>query len=187
MSDTQTLQSLRDRPLELLAELERRARNATAAPGAAPGDSREWTGIAVRIAGEPWLFARDEVREVLNLPAPLTRVPGAPAWILGIGNVRGQVLPVVDLRAFLGGGPTPQSRNIRVVAVNHRDIPAGLLVDEVLGFRRFPEAAFSGDPPATALRCAAFAAGAFRGAGEVWPVISLRRLLEDPSFSGSAA
>ena len=57
--------------------------------------------------------------------------------------MRGQLLPVVDLRAFLGSGATNTSRNTRVMVVNHREMPAGLVVDEVLGFRRFAEGEFS--------------------------------------------
>jgi chemotaxis signal transduction protein len=67
----------------------------------------------------------------------MTRVPGAKLWIKGIANVRGQLLPIIDLRQFLGSGTTPVNRNTRILVVNHREIPAGLIVDEVLGFRRF--------------------------------------------------
>ena len=78
-----------------------------------------------------------------------TRVPGAKSWIKGLANVRGQLLPIIDLRHFLGSGITPITRNTRVLVVNHREIPAGLVVDEVLGFRRFAEGEFSGDAPPT--------------------------------------
>ena len=50
------------------------------------------------------------------------------------------------------------------MVVNHREIPAGLLVDEVLGFRRFAEGEFSGDAPPTVARCERYLAGAFRRA-----------------------
>ena len=76
---------------------------------------------------------------MLGVPASTTRVPGAKAWIKGLANVRGQLLPIIDLRQFLGSGVTPVTRNTRIVVVNHREIPAGLIVDEVLGFRRFAE------------------------------------------------
>ena len=74
-----------------------------------------------------------------------------------------------------------------VVVVNHREIPAGLLVDEVLGFRRFAEGEFSGDAPPTVARCERYLAGAFRRAHEQWPVLSLRSVLESPAFAEAAA
>ncbi len=101
---------------------------------------------------------------MLGVPAGMTRVPGAKPWIKGLANVRGQLLPIIDLRQFLGSGMTPITRNTRVMVVNHREIPAGLLVDEVLGFRRFAEGEFTGDAPPTVARCERYLAGAFRRA-----------------------
>jgi len=71
--------------------------------------------------------------------------------------------------------------------VNHREIPAGLLVDEVLGFRRFAESELSGDAPPTVARCERYLAGAFRRGEEQWPVLSLRQVLESPAFTEAAA
>src|ERR1044072_9205621 len=81
----------------------------------------EWVGVAFRMAGELYLAAREETREVLAVPPGLTRVPGAKPWVKGIANVRGQLLPILDLRQYLGSGVTPNSRNVRVIVVNHRE------------------------------------------------------------------
>jgi twitching motility protein PilI len=183
---TASVRSLRDRPFELLKALEKRSRASVAQTEreAAPGN--EWVGVAFRMGGETFLVAREETREVLGLPAGITRVPGAKNWVKGIANVRGQLLPMVDLRQFLGSGLTAPSRNTRVVVVNHREIPAGLLVDEVLGFRRFAENEFDSEPPPTVIRCDSFLAGAFRRGGEIWPVLSLKTLVESQQFLQAA-
>jgi twitching motility protein PilI len=187
MTEGVALKSLRDRPFELLAELERRGRAVSAESGEEAASGREWVGIALRIAGELYLVAREETREVLGFPAALTRVPGARSWVKGLANVRGQLLPILDLRQFLGSGASPVTRNTRVVVVNHREFPAGLMVDEVLGFRRFAENEFSGDAPPTVVRCDRYLAGAFRRGTEQWPVLSLRTLVESPAFQDAAA
>jgi twitching motility protein PilI len=178
---------LRDRPFELLKELEKRSRAVTASnvPEASPG--REWVGVAFRMGGETFLVAREETREVLGYPAAVTRIPGAKSWVKGLANVRGQLLPMLDLRQFLGSGATASGRNTRVIVVNHRDIPAGLMVDEVLGFRRFAEAEFNAEAPPTVIRCDSYLAGAFRRGGEVWPVLSLKSLVESQSFLQAAS
>ncbi|MBV8805733.1 MAG: purine-binding chemotaxis protein CheW [Sinobacteraceae bacterium] len=181
------LKALRDRPFELLAELERRGRAVSAQVSPEGAAGREWVGVALRMAGDLYLVAREETREVLGVPTSMTRVPGAKAWIKGLANVRGQLLPIIDLRQFLGSGMTPLTRNTRIIVVNHREIPAGLLVDEVLGFRRFAEGEFSGDAPPTVARCERYLAGAFRRANETWPVLTLRAILESTSFSEAAA
>ena len=65
--------------------------------------------------------------------------------------------------------------------------PEILLVDEVLGFRRFAEAEFSGDVPPTVVRCERYLAGTFRRSQEQWPVLSLRTLIESAAFLDAAA
>ena len=68
-----------------------------------------------------------------------------------------------------------------MLLANHREIPAGLVVDEVMGFRRFYESEFSADLPPTLLRCERYLAGAFRRGAEVWPVFSVRGAAREPA------
>ncbi len=182
-----SLRSLRDRPFELLKELEKRSRTVAAANVTESETGKEWVGVAFRMGGETFLVAREETREVLGYPAAVTRIPGAKSWVKGLANVRGQLLPMLDLRQFLGSGASSSGRNTRVIVVNHRDIPAGLMVDEVLGFRRFAEDEFNPDPPPTVIRCETYLAGAFRRGGEVWPVLNLKILVESQSFLQAAS
>jgi twitching motility protein PilI len=182
-----SLRGLRDRPFELLKELEKRSRAVVTGSVAESSAGREWVGVAFRMGGETFLVAREETREVLGYPAVVTRIPGAKSWVKGLANIRGQLLPMLDLRQFLGSGATVSGRNTRIVVVNHREIPAGLMVDEVLGFRRFAEAEFNAEAPPTVIRCDSFLAGAFRRGGEVWPVLSLKSLVESPSFLQAAS
>ncbi len=109
------LRSLRERPFELLREIDRRCRAAAQGQPEAVATGAEWVGIAFRLGGEAFLLAREETREVLAFPGAVTRVPGARAWVRGLSNVRGQLLPIVDLRAFLGAGLTTVNRGTRVL------------------------------------------------------------------------
>lgn len=185
MDESTALRLLRDRPFELLAALERRGRAATASP--LQPVAREWVGVALRLAGVPLLVARDETREVLSVPVQLARVPGAKPWVRGLANVHGGLLPVIDLQQFFGGGATALGRSARVLVANHRDVPAGLLVDEVLGFRRFHDSEYVAQSPPVALRCGQCLAGAYQRGPELWPVLSLRLLLESEEFLHAAA
>ena len=185
-TQTTNVRALRDRPFELLKALEKRSRASVAQTDREPAPGNEWVGVAFRMGGETFLVAREETREVLGLPASITRVPGAKPWVKGLANVRGQLLPMVDMRQFMGSGLTSVSRNTRVVVVNHREIPAGLIVDEVLGFRRFAEREFDAEPPPTVIRCDSYLAGAFRRGGEIWPVLSLKTLVESQQFLQAA-
>jgi len=165
--DGLSLRSLRDRPFELLKELEKRSRTVTAGNVQDAASGREWVGVAFRMGGETFLVAREETREVLGHPAVITRIPGAKSWVRGLANVRGQLLPMLDLRQFLGSGATTPQRNTRIVVVNHRE--------------------FNPEAPPTVIRCDVYLAGAFRRGGEVWPVLSLRSLVESQSFLQAAS
>ncbi len=186
MSTAADLTALIEQPFDLLQELERRSRSAIAGRGT--GDlPEEWVGIGFRIGDEQFVASREEVREVLMLPDSITRVPGSKRWVLGIANLRGHLLPLIDLKLYLGSGRTPLRRVSRVISVNHRDVPAGLVVDEVLGFRRFLDNEFSAEWPETVVRCDRFIRGAYKRGPDVWPVFGLYELLESGSFLQAAA
>jgi twitching motility protein PilI len=180
------LRTLRSHPFELLREIERRARVAlTGSPGDEASDE-EWVGIGLRLGAERFVMARDEVREVLMLPPALTRVPGAKAWIRGLANVRGHLLPVADLRNYLGAGEAATERTARVLVANSTEYPIGLVVDEVYGFRRFLQRERVAEFAPTAIRADRYLDAAFRRGLEVWPVLSLDKLLQSREFQRAA-
>jgi len=185
MSASFELASLVKQPFELLREIERRsiAVHSGAGGSAMPA---EWVGIGFRIGDEQFVSGREQVREVLMLPDSMTRVPGARRWLLGIANLRGHLLPLVDLKLLLGSGRTTLRRTTRVISVNHREIPAGLVVDEVQGFRRFMDQEFSETQPQTAVRCERFLAGEYRRGDDNWPVFDLFAFVESNLFLQAA-
>ena len=185
MSATVELASLVKEPFELLREIERRSITAhSGASGTAM--PTEWVGIGFRIGDEQFVASREQVREVLMLPDSMTRVPGARRWLLGIANLRGHLLPLVDLKLLLGSGRTALRRTTRVISVNHREIPAGLVVDEVQGFRRFTEHEFSDTQAETAVRCERYLAGEYRRGDENWPIFDLFGFVESNLFLQAA-
>lgn len=183
MSD---LAALIERPFELLREMERRSRAAHTGEG--NGDvPEEWVGVGFRIGEEQFVANRDHVREVLMLPDALTRVPGARRWLLGIANLRGHLLPLIDLKLLLGSGRTTLRRSTRVISVNHREVPAGLVVDEVLGFRRFMDHEYSSEAADTIVRCDRFLGGTYERGEDAWPIFNLFDLVESNTFLQAAA
>jgi twitching motility protein PilI len=186
MSTQEELAALVEQPFELLAEMERRSRQALSGQSGAALPA-EWVGVGFRIGEEQFVAGRDEVREVLMLPESMTRVPGAKRWLLGIANLRGHLLPLVDVKLLLGSGRTTLRRSTRVISVNHREIPAGLVVDEVLGFRRFMEHEYVDSWPETAVRCDRFLVGAYERGEELWPIFNLFEFVESNVFLEAAA
>ena len=176
-----TLHELRERPFELLMELERRSRIAASGRGQEAGHEEEWVGVGFRVGKTRLVAAREEVREVLTWPG-VTALPGAKPWMLGLANVRGQLLPVTDLSAFFGGEPIELGRSTRILMVNHQDIPAGLLVDEVRGFRRFVASEKAEVLPDTLPGMTTFLAGGYGNDEEHWGVLGLHGLVESAVF-----
>ena len=180
------LAALVEQPFELLQEMERRSRAAHAGQGVGDVPS-EWVGVGFRIGEEQFVANRDQVREVLMLPDAMTRVPGAQRWLLGIANLRGHLLPLIDVKLLLGSGRTTLRRTTRVISINHREVPAGLVVDEVLGFRRFTDHEFSSEPTETVVRCDRFLGGTYQRGDESWPVFNLFDLVESNMFLQASA
>ena len=185
--DTHKLSELASDPFAALVEIDRRARLVAGAVQRVGEGGADWVGLGFRIGEQQLVVARDEVREVLACP-PLTRVPGARRWMRGLGNVRGTLLPVTDLRALFGDGLVDiKSRNSRVLALNHPEVPAGFAVDEVLGFRQFESSQKLDDEPDVSPLMQDMVTGTFNQGGQVWPVFSLYRLLESEIFHDVSA
>ena len=86
--------------------------------------------ISFEIAGQEFCIDIRAVREIRGW-TPATAMPQTPDYLLGVINLRGLVMPVIDLRARLGLGVTePSSRHV-IVVVQHADRTAGVLVDAV--------------------------------------------------------
>jgi chemotaxis signal transduction protein len=94
--------------------------------------------VVVRLG--PGRYGVEAVRVVEVVPVPaLTRLPAAPAWVRGVGNWRGRVLPVVDLRPLLGVAATPLASSARVVVLRSDETEVGVVADAVQGLLEVPE------------------------------------------------
>jgi purine-binding chemotaxis protein CheW len=89
-------------------------------------------GVILRFAGARYAVDMSDVAEVVPVPV-LTRVPGAPAWLSGVVNWRGRVLPVVDLRPLVGASLAPLPTSARLVVLSVDDVEAALVADMVPG------------------------------------------------------
>jgi chemotaxis signal transduction protein len=84
-----------------------------------------------------YAFEISRIREVLRLPE-ITRVPGLPDWLLGVMNVHGEIVSVVDLAYFLGIRGQATSYVTTVLVAQTGDQQIGLSVDDVEQIHTFP-------------------------------------------------
>ena len=86
--------------------------------------------VAFKLRDEEYGVSILNVQEIRNL-TDITRVPFAADFIKGVINLRGSVLPVIDLKQRLGLAETPYTENTRIVTVTIDDLHVGMLVDAV--------------------------------------------------------
>lgn len=92
--------------------------------------------VRIRVAEEHYALPVEQVAEVVER-GELTPLPGAPTEVIGVHNLRGQVLPVIELAKPLGIQSEAASRIVVAEAGEHR---AGLAVDAVLDVTELPPA-----------------------------------------------
>lgn len=95
-----------------------------------------WRGVGYRLGKRRFVSSFDEIVEIITLPG-VTPVPGASSWMLGVANVRGSLIPVVDLKQFLEGDRTVVHDGQRVLVVRQSGGNVAVLIDELYGQRTF--------------------------------------------------
>jgi len=86
--------------------------------------------VAFKLLNEEYGVSILNVQEIRNL-TDITRVPFAQDYIKGVINLRGSVLPVIDLKKRLGLADAPYTDDTRIVTVTVGDLHVGMLVDAV--------------------------------------------------------
>jgi purine-binding chemotaxis protein CheW len=119
----------------LLAFADDLARQQASAPVAEPDP--ELHLVTFRLERESFAVPIDRVREVVRV-TEITRVPEAPPHIRGVTNLRGRVLPVVELRTRLGLTPAVTTPSSRILVVESHGRLLGLLVDGVSRVVKLP-------------------------------------------------
>ncbi len=157
-------------------------------PGHAEGqkNSGEWAGVIFRIGDARLACNMEKVHEFLPIPV-FTPVPGSKPWILGLANVHGDLLTVVDLACFLNGKRSAVSMRTRLLAASLRGRPIGLLVDEVFGQRHFvsDEGKQPQLPKNSPLKD--FVHKQYRSGKDVWQELDLDTLFSTAEFLNGAA
>ncbi|HVK70846.1 MAG TPA: chemotaxis protein CheW [Polyangium sp.] len=120
--------------------------------------------LAFRLAGDVYAAPVSIIREILKLH-PLTPVPRAPASIMGIISVRGQLVTVIDLRRRLRLSEGPVTSKARILLVDPMGLELlGLYVDEVLQVYRLADSEIEHTATALGGEVASYIAGIARPA-----------------------
>ncbi len=173
MSDVQT-------PFQLLLEIDQRCRLLAAGLPSQRAVVQTWSGIGFRMGDRLFVAPMGEIGEVLHEPR-FTLLPGVKSWVKGVANVRGRLLPVMDMCGYFGTELSALRKQRRVLVVDHQDVFAGLTVDEVFGMQHFPVDSFTEQLPALEAAIEPFIHGVFQRE-QPWLVFSPHALAQHPGF-----
>lgn len=100
--------------------------------------------VAFKLAGEEYAMDILNVQEI-NRILDITRVPKAPFFIAGVINLRGNVLPIIDLRKRFGLPERSNSEHTRIIITKLEENTVGMIVDSVSEVLRLPTSSI--EPP----------------------------------------
>lgn len=142
--------------------------------------------VTFRVGGEEFGLDVFAVHEILRYQAP-TPMPRAPEFVEGVLDVRGMLVPIVDLRRRFETPSVEYDEDTRIVLVDFNEERLGLVVDSVTEVLRAPETAVS--PPPAYIRglAAEFVRGIVRVGERLVVLIDLDRILSSDERIALAA
>jgi len=169
-------------PFNVLLDFEKRCRsNAGRLPSAGDVEDK-WVGVGFRLGKDKLIADMTEVGEILDVP-DFTKVPGVKSWVVGIANVRGSLLPIMDLRGYMLGTDMQQRKRGRLIVIDYKGFSTGLLVDEIYGMRHFFDEDQSEEKPQVNENVLPYIKSVYSRENESWPVFSFEAMAKDERFS----
>jgi purine-binding chemotaxis protein CheW len=132
--------------------------------------------VIFRLEGQLYGAEVGVVREVSQL-SPITRLPGAPPFVEGVIDLRGEVMPVVDIRKRVGLPERPADEETRVLILDAGDMTAALTVDGVEQVLTLDEEQIAPADARMALPGQDYVVGVARGDERLIILMDLARLL----------
>jgi len=168
-------------PVAILKDIEESCRScAVGLPRKAEALSA-WSGIAFRLGRNNLLVPMEQVVEILDLPV-LSAVPLTQPWVRGIANIRGNLLPVIDLNGYLGNELTRVTDKTRVLVIDYEGLYSGLVVDEVMGLKHFLEEEYTDSEADVDAVLQPYIDYGYRRNEQIWGVFSLFTLADSQQF-----
>jgi twitching motility protein PilI len=169
-------------PFDVLQDLEKRTVEGSTGLPALDQIEEEWVGVGFRVGDTKLIASMSDVKEILDLPV-FTQVPGVKSWIVGVANVRGSLLPIMDMKGFLLGDDIKQRNKGRIIVIDYKGFNTGLIVEEVYGLRHFRESEETEDALDLNENILPYVVKTYKQDNENWPVFSFNEMVEDERFA----
>ena len=116
------------------------------------------------------------IQEIIK-PIEWTRVPQVPAYVLGVFNLRGAVIPLIDLRRKFGLPPEKHTEDTRFIVMKHGDQVAGFVIDRLTQAIRLKKTQI-GPAPETALQDESLIEGVGKQEDRILTILKVGKLLQ---------
>lgn len=136
----------------------------------------EFQLVVFELAKEHYGVDIASVESIIKMQA-ITVVPHAPAFVEGVTNLRGSVLPVIDLRKRFGLVQEETGKDSRIVVISIGGVKVGMIVDAVSEVLRVPEEAVEPPPPMVTSVDTAFITGIAKMDQRLVTLLDLGRVL----------
>ena len=137
--------------------------------------------VTYRLGEETYGINVMQVQEVLRY-TEIAPVPGAPDYVLGIINLRGNVVTVIDTRSRFGLPPSETTDNTRIVIIESDEQVVGILVDSVAEVVYLKTSEIDSAPNVGTEESAKFIQGVSNRDGELLILVDLNKLLTDDEW-----
>lgn len=102
--------------------------------------------VVFQLGDETYGVDISTVREIIRMQS-ITQVPRTPEFVEGVINLRGRVIPVIDLHKRFGLPPVKETAQSRIIVVEVGGVTVGMIVDSVSEVLRLPTASIDPPPP----------------------------------------
>lgn len=139
--------------------------------------------LVFKVAGAEYAMAADEVLQMESFTGA-TPLPGAAAWVAGLVQLRGRVVPVVDLRRRFGLPAVPRTLDSRLVVGQADGRVVGLLVDSAREVLTVKDADVSPPPAVLADQAAGFVRAVARPGQRLLMLIDFLKIIREEPHHG---
>ncbi len=142
--------------------------------------------VVFELGSEDYGMEIATVESIIKMEA-ITQMPHAPSFVEGLINLRGRVLPVIDLRKRFGLTPKGADKNKRIIVVNMSGTEVGMIVDAVSEVLTISEEVIEPAPPIATTVDSAFITGIAKQDGRLVILLDLDQVLCTQEQAGLAA
>jgi purine-binding chemotaxis protein CheW len=133
--------------------------------------------VGFRLANQNYIFRIESIQEIV-MPSRVAKIPEVPAYVDGVSNLRGMIIPIINLRSLFSLNRKPYDEDTRTIVVNVGTRTIGCTVDSVLRVMRVPADNIQPAPDSVNGTGRRFIAGFTRVEEELFVLLDADQLLE---------